>query len=78
MSQKDLIAVLFLCMPLVLCAGVWLGMRISAEQERIRREDDIRELRRMATDQFLTHGPMDARGAAIWDTGSWLNEHRMP
>lgn len=38
MSERDLIAVLFLCMPLVLCAGVWLGMRIAEEQQRMREE----------------------------------------
>ena len=55
----------------------WLAARESAAATRARAEA-LREaadaLRSMAAQEFDTKGPMDARGAAIWDSASWLTE----
>lgn len=38
MSERDLIIILCMLVPLAACGGVWLGCRIQQEQERMRRE----------------------------------------
>lgn len=74
MSERDLIAVLFLCMPLVLCAGVWLGLRLGYEQEKMRREATCKHLLRQGSLNMSMRGPHDPVGVALWNAGTYVME----
>jgi hypothetical protein len=52
--------------------------RVVARVGRMERAEELRASSkaalRLATERFRKHGPRDARGAAMWDMGVWLDE----
>lgn len=48
-----------------------VGASFGRDQER---ERIAAQCRAWAVERFDVHGPMDARGAALWDVAAWLRE----
>ena len=55
----------------VLASDTLARMLAEARAEALR--EAYRELIGQASLRFGSHGPHDARGAALWDAGCWLN-----